>query len=416
MPNGCDWRLRSPAGWRHRERARGERTDKHSAPLSGEAGEAGRTVSEHSLSEEADPLYRPLGGLEPWTARPVDGPAWDGAVASLHALRAGDPDRAALATRGAMLAAAYQSAALDGVAAVDHDLARSLVRGATSLASLDGGARGHVRANLDALEMAASAGISEATIRGIHDVACRPQLTHQVIVEGHVQDHVMAPGDYKHHPNHIRLDDGSWVATAPVALVGPEMARLVELAAGPELAALHPVTQAGWLHHAVLHVQPFADGNGRVARALAGGVLLRSASVPLVSFDADGDILPAVVALVDLMTITDAGAVDAWRARSAEAENLRRQLVPALEAALRRPDPARRADVSGATVGPELVVRVPGVDVEEVLTVDAHPLDDGPISATAREAGLRLVAGEPVEPWVDRVVAVLALRVAAETE
>ena len=337
-------------------------------------------------------------------------------MARIEALRAEDPDRAAMATRGAMLAAAYQSAANDGVVPVDDDAARSLVRGAASLASLDGEARAHVRANLDALELAGQAAVSEAAIRRIHDVACRPQLIHQVIVDGHVQDHVMAPGDYKHHPNHLRLDDGGWMATAPVALVGPEMARLVELAAGPAFAELHPVVQAGWLHDAVLHVQPFADGNGRVARALAGGVLLRAASVPLVVFDGDVDVLGAVVALVDLMASTDAGALDAWRAHSAAADELRRQVVPALDAALRRPDPARRADVSGATVGADLVVRVPGVDVEEVLTVDAHPLDDGPVSVTAREAGLRLVAGAAVEPWADRVAAVLALRVAAETE
>jgi len=321
-----------------------------------------------------------------------------------------------MATRGAMLAAAYQSAALDGVVPVDPDAARSLVRGAASLASLDGEARAHVRANLDALELAGVAGVSETAIRSIHDLACRPQLTHQVIVEGHVQDHVMAPGDYKHHPNHIRGDGGGWTATAPVALVGLEMARLVELAASPAFAALHPVVQAGWLHDAVLHVQPFADGNGRVARALAGGVLLRAASVPLVVLDGDVDVLGAVVALVDLMASTDAGALDAWRARSAAAEDLRRQVVPALEAALRRPDPARRADVSGAKVGADLVVRVPGVEVEEVLTVDAHPLDDGPVSVTAQEAGLRLGSGEPVEPWADRVAAVLALRAAAEME
>jgi hypothetical protein len=321
-----------------------------------------------------------------------------------------------MATRGAVLAAAYQSAAIDGVVPVDSDTARSLVRGAASLASLDAEARAHVRANLDALELARQAAVSEATIRRIHDVACRPQLTHQVIVDGGVQDHVMAPGDYKHHPNHLRLDGGGWKVTAPVALVGPEMARLVELAASPEFAGLHPVVQAGWLHDAVLHVQPFADGNGRVARALAGGVLLRAAWVPLVVFDGDLDVLGAVVALVDLMAATDAGALDAWRARSAAAEELRRQVAPALDAALRRPDPARRADVSGATVGTDLVVRVPGAGVEEILTVDAHPLDDGPVSVTAREAGLRLVAGEAVEPWADRVAAVLALRVAAETE
>lgn len=347
---------------------------------------------------------------------PVDGPAWDGAVARVQALRAEDPDRAAMATRGAMLAAAHQSAALDGVVPVDPDGARSLVRGAASLASLDAEARAHVRANLDALELAREAGVSETAIRRIHDVACQPQLTHQVIVDGHVQDHVMAPGDYKHHPNHIRLDGGGWVATAPVALVGPEMARVVDVATGPAFAGLHPVVQAGWLHDALLHVQPFADGNGRVARALAGGVLLRAASVPLVPFDGDTDVLHAVVALVDLMAATDAGALDAWRARSAAADELRRQVVPALEAELRRPDPARRADVSRATVGADLIVRIPDVDVEEVLALDAHPLDEGPVSVTAREAGLRLVGGEPVEPWADRVAAVLALRVAAELE
>lgn len=321
-----------------------------------------------------------------------------------------------MVTRGAMLAAAYQSAALDGVVPVDHDVARSLVRGAASLASLGGEARAHVRANLDALLVARETGVSEAAIRRIHDVACRPQLTHEVIVEGHVQDHVMAPGDYKHHPNHIRLDDGGWAATAPVALVAPEMARLVELAGSTEFAALHPVVQAEWLHDAMLHVQPFADGNGRVARALAGGVLLRAASLPFVVLTSDVDVLHAIVDLVDLMASTDAGALDAWRARSAAAEDVRRQVVPALETALRRPDPTRRADVSGATIDDDLVVRMPGAEIEETIIIDAHPLDDGPLSVTAREAGLRLVAGDPVQPWADRVVAVLALRVAAEMD
>lgn len=373
-------------------------------------------MSGHSLSEEADPLYRPLGGLEPWAAAPVDGPAWAAAVARLQALREQDPDRSDMVGRGALLAAAFQSAVLDGVVAADGDLAVALLRGEASLATVGEEARAHVRANLDALELARGAAVSEAIVRRIHAVACRPQMTHRVLVEGEEQDHVMAAGDYKHHPNHIRLDGGGWLATAPVALVRPEMARMVELAAGPAFAALHPVAQAGWLHDAVMHVQPFADGNGRVARALAGGVLLRTASVPLVVFDDGVDVLGAVVGLVDLMASAGAGALGAWRARSTAAGELRRQLVPALEAALRRPDPARRADVSAATVGTDLVVRVPGADVEEVVSIDAHPLDGGPVAATAREAGLRLVAGDPIEPWVDRVVAVLALRVAAEKD
>jgi hypothetical protein len=318
--------------------------------------------------------------------------------------------------RGALLAAAFQSAVLDGVISPDPELALSLLAGGASLSAVDDVARGHVRANLQALEVARGAPVSETTIRVVHATACGPQLTHEVLVEDHLQDHVMAHGDYKHHPNHVRLGGGGWLATAPVALVGPETARLCELAGAPGFAELHPVVQAGWLHDALLHVQPFADGNGRVARALAAGVLLRSAGVPLVVFEEPVDVLGAVVNVVDRMESADAGALGAWRARTAAADDLRRQVVPALEAALRRPGPARRADVSGATVGADLVVRVPSVDVEEVLVIEAHPLDDGPVSVSAREAGVRLVAGEPVEPWVERVAQVLALRVAAEAE
>ena len=196
------------------------------------------------------------------------------------------------------------------------------------------------------------------------------------------------------------------------------MKRLADVAAGAGFEALHPAVQAAWLHHALLHVQPFADGNGRVARALASGYLLRTASVPLVPVDDDEyvDVVRAVADLAELMASADPAAVAAWRKRSAAADELRRQLVPALERAFQRPAAGRRADVSTAIVGADLVVRVPGVDVREVLVVDAHPLDDGPLTVTAKEAGLRLHVEEPVEPWADRVASVLALRVAAEGE
>jgi hypothetical protein len=332
-------------------------------------------------------------------------------------MRQVDPDWAEVTGRGVMLAAAYQSGALDGVHAGDPDVAFALLRGEASLASMDEAVRAHVRANLDALELARDTTVSEATIRRVHEVACRPQVTHRVLVEGRAQDHVMAHGDYKHHPNHLRLDDGSWRATVPVAQLDAEMAHLLALAERAEVAGLHPVTQAAWLHDAVLHVQPFADGNGRVARALASGCLLRAGAVPLLVLDDHHvDVLEAVVHAVDLMEAADRSALRTWQARSAEAAELRRRAVPALERALRHHEPARRADVSAATVGPDLVVRVPGVEVEEVLVVDAHPLDDGPVSVLAREASLRLLPGDDVEPWADRVAAVLALRVAAETE
>jgi hypothetical protein len=369
---------------------------------------------ESTLSDEADSLYQPL---ERWADEPVDESAWVAVLDRLDAIRREDEAWAELTGRGAMLAAAYQSGALDGVHAGDHDVAHALLRGEASPAALDEAVRAHVGANLAALELARDSVVSESTIRRIHDVACGPQLTHRVVVEGRAQDHVMAHGDYKHHPNHLRENDGTWRPTVPVAQLEGEMAHLLALAERAQVAGLHPLAQAAWLHDALLHVQPFADGNGRVARALAGGVLLRAASVPLLVFeDHHVDMLQAVLHLVELLESADRSALADWRERSAAADDLRRQAVAALRQALPRQDPARRADVSAATVDDDLVVRLPGVDVHEVLVVDAHPLDDGPVSVTAREAALRVFAGDDVDRWATRVASVLALRVAAESE
>lgn len=49
-------------------------------------------------------------------------------------------------------------------------------------------------------------------------------------------------------------------------------------------ASSHPVVQAAYVHHALAAVHPFAEGNGRVARALASVFLYRGVDVPLVVF------------------------------------------------------------------------------------------------------------------------------------
>jgi len=94
-------------------------------------------------------------------------------------------------------------------------------------------------------------------------------------------------------------------------------------------------------------------------------------------------------------------------------------MAEALERYGERPD--RRADLSAAVVIPDLAVtiRVPAANVEEVVTVEAHPDEDGgPVVLSALGAGLRLEAtpAADLDAWLDRVVPVLALRVAAELE
>lgn len=59
------------------------------------------------------------------------------------------------------------------------------------------------------------------------------------------------------------------------------MRRLCKELSSKEFAAAHPVLQAAYSHYCLVAIHPFADGNGRVARALASVYLYRAASIPL---------------------------------------------------------------------------------------------------------------------------------------
>ncbi len=150
------------------------------------------------MSDEADPLYRPLGGLRGWAAAVFDEKAWTGGVERLA------------------LAAAYQSAGLDGLYAIDDDLVRARLLGEATLGSIDAAAHPHARANYDALQVARQVDVSEESIRRIHALACR---THAVRVDHGLQDHVLAAGDYKHHPNHILDPAGQYPCRGGLRIV-----------------------------------------------------------------------------------------------------------------------------------------------------------------------------------------------------
>jgi hypothetical protein len=420
-------------------------------------------MTESASSDEADALYRPLGPIAPWL-----GPSQAAGGADAGRRTGGDPAWAAMVARGVLLAAAHESGALDGLHAGDRDLALSLAGGALSLAAVGETTRAHVLANFEALRLAAGATAddlaSETWIRRVHEVACRSQLTHPVRGGNGIQDHVLAAGDYKHHPNHERTPAGRWVAHAPVSELRGEMERFIALARHAGFEALGPVGRAAYVHHALTHVAPFADGNGRVARASASGHLLRSTGVPLLVFaDAAGSYARAMAeadagdpgplvsfiaqrrrAVVDLLadlqaTVASsplhAAALDRWRQHDRAGAALAAVLPAAVEGALdrhrRRADLGWLARLDEAVVTPSPVtVRVPGVDVDETLSLDAHPvLDDDTVVLRAVQAQLRLdVRPEELLPtltaalrprldaWLDRSVSCLALRVAAELE
>jgi len=48
-----------------------------------------------------------------------------------------------------------------------------------------------------------------------------------------------------------------------------------------EFMNAHPIIQAAYSHYSLVKIHPFADGNGRVARALGSVFTFRSLSMPL---------------------------------------------------------------------------------------------------------------------------------------
>ncbi len=143
-------------------------------------------------------------------------------------------------------------------------------------------------------------------IRELHQLITRHQPTYDARdALGNLVQIPLPHGDWKTQPNHVRRSDGSLLEYTPPEHVPSEMDRLVELYT--QTAGAHPVARAAWLHHRFICIHPFADGNGRVARALTLLVLLQGRFAPLVvdrrnredyiaSLDAanDGDLLPLV--------------------------------------------------------------------------------------------------------------------------
>ena len=62
------------------------------------------------------------------------------------------------------------------------------------------------------------------------------------------------------------------------------MQRLIAELRTPVFKQAHPILQAAYAHYALVVVHPFADLNGRAARALASTFLLQAQHIPLVVF------------------------------------------------------------------------------------------------------------------------------------
>lgn len=275
-----------------------------------------RTAASAEISA-IDALYRGFPDFAAWGRL---GPAlrdlWERFSAELIAPGEGkSKEQFDRAVNVAVRAAAMDTGALEGLYEVDRGFTMSVALQAfawqQALAERGEEVRALFEAHLAGYEMAIDAVTgqtppSEAWLRVLHERLCAPQETYRVLTEVGWQEQPLPKGRYKEHPNHVKLPDGSYHPYAPVAATAPEMQRLFEQLRTEAFEQAHPAEQAAYAHFALTVVHPFADGNGRVARALASVYLYRSLSIPLVVFANQR------VAYLDALARADRGDHGPW--------------------------------------------------------------------------------------------------------
>lgn len=236
---------------------------------------------------EVDPLPEVNGAVEPVLAT-VDAlrTAWDRALRRVSAAEFAEARQRSLRRH------AIETGIIERLYDLDWGVTEALVaEGITAeVAAREGGVSEEaftlIRDQLDALEyltLAVREGrqLSVFFVRELHQLITRHQPTYEARdALGNLVQVPLPHGEWKTQPNHVRRADGSLLQYTPPEHVQSQMEALVERYA--ETAGAHPVIRAAWLHHRFICIHPFADGNGRVARALTLLALLQAHYAPLV--------------------------------------------------------------------------------------------------------------------------------------
>lgn len=192
----------------------------------------------------------------------------------------------------ALRTAAFDTGAIEGLYATDRGLTFTV---ATQVATWEQDVtdRGEnalelFRAQLDAFELVLDEAtrrfpkMTQAWVRELHEATTAAQETYDALTPAGMQKLPLPKGEYKKLPNHVMTATGDVHAYAPVDQTQSEMQRLIDELDTDEFKAAHPIVQASYCHYGIAAIHPFADGNGRVARAVSSAYTYRVASVPLV--------------------------------------------------------------------------------------------------------------------------------------
>lgn len=242
-------------------------------------------------SYAVDASYRPFPPFSEWLGFNVDAVRWQRYTTGLEQRRqTASKDVLEKAQNIVRRAAAVDTGALEGLYEVDRGFTFTVATEAAFWqARVDEKGeqvRGYIEAQLEAYEYILNLAtgetpVSEAAIRSLHEIICRSQETYTAVTEIGPQAIRLRKGQYKTSPNHVRDRDGNVHAYAPVGVTPSEMHRLCQELRSETFVRAHPALQAAYAHYSFVLVHPFADGNGRVARALASAFTYRAQYVPL---------------------------------------------------------------------------------------------------------------------------------------
>lgn len=264
---------------------------------------------------EIDAQYKPFPSFAEWPKEVPGQDLWAKARADLQGAvdQATDQDledAQAIARR----AAAFDTGAIEGLYSTNRGLTFTVAEQAAlweqEVEAQGQDARALFEAQLRAFELVLDhvthslPEVTQAWLRRVHEEITQPQDMYVVYTPVGRQEQPLPKGEYKKYANHVRTSGGSTHAYAPVGSTQAEMARLIDELGTHEFKEAHPVVQAAYAHYALVAIHPFADGNGRLARAIASVYTYREASIPLMVLDEHRDPYLSSLALADMGDLT----------------------------------------------------------------------------------------------------------------